>query len=70
MKGEKMTLITTAKAEELSQQAGRRGITRRGIIFAIRRGYVQAEKFGRDWQVDKESFLAFISSPRPWNRRK
>jgi len=67
---EKMTIITTAEAAELSRRPGCREITRRGIIFAIRRGYVKAEKFGRDWQVDKASFLAFVSAKRPWNRRK
>jgi hypothetical protein len=57
--------LTTAEAGQLT------GYARDHIGLMIRRRVIKAKKRGRDWFVDADSLLSYISAnPRPGRRRK
>lgn len=55
-----MTYITTQQAATILN------ITRRAVIALIKRGSIQAEKWGRDWMVDQESAERHAQVNRAW----
>ena len=52
-----------------SQAAAILGVSRRRVHELIKLGTIQAEKPGRDWQVDPASVEAYKNSPRAPGRR-
>ncbi len=51
-------MLTTAQTAAALQ------VSRRRVLKLIELGTLQAEKFGRDWQVNEASVEAFKNSPR------
>lgn len=51
------SITTKAAAAEL-------GVSRRRVNELIKLGTLEAERFGRDWQVDSESVETYKNSPR------
>jgi len=59
-------LISTQEAAEILQ------ITRRGVLKAIHRGDIKAQRIGRTWAVDKDSLSNYTPSKggKPTHKKK
>jgi excisionase family DNA binding protein len=44
------------------------GLTRKGVLAAIRRGKLHATKYGRDWQISDEEIERYRQEPRQRGR--
>jgi excisionase family DNA binding protein len=54
-----------------TQEAARLlGLTQQGVLAAIRRGKLNAEKHGRDWQISDEEIERYRQEPRQRGRPK
>jgi excisionase family DNA binding protein len=52
-----------------TQEAARLlGLTRKGVLVAIRRGKLNATKHGRDWQISDEEIERYQQEPRQRGR--
>ena len=57
-----MDILTTREAAALL------GLSPKTITQAIRRGKLQAERFGRDWQIQRDDLLSWSATRRPVGR--
>ena len=57
-------MLTTREA------ADRLGIKPRSVVWAIRQGYIKAEKRGRDYWIEDEEVKRYADERRPAHRPK